>query len=180
MITTSRLVLRPFGEDDLEAFAALNGDPRVNVWLGGPIDKTATQAVLARSMAQQAEHGFSWWAAELRATGALVGMCGLSVVGTDLPAGPGVEIGWRFVPEVWGLGLATEAAAATLAWAAEHLPGQEIIAFTAQTNLKSQAVMRRIGMAPMPERDFDHPRLAQDHPLRRHVVFAAPQDRSRL
>jgi hypothetical protein len=33
--------------------------------------------------------------------------------------------------------------------------------------------MRRIGMTPDPARDFDHPRLAEDHPLRRHVVFAA-------
>jgi RimJ/RimL family protein N-acetyltransferase len=45
------------------------------------------------------------------------------------------------------------------------------VAFTAETNLASQAVMRRIGMLPDPALDFDHPRLAQDHPLRRHVVW---------
>jgi RimJ/RimL family protein N-acetyltransferase len=49
----------------------------------------------------------------------------------------------------------------------------EIIAFTARTNLASQAVMARIGMAHAPERDFDHPGLADGDPLKPHVVFVA-------
>ena len=46
------------------------------------------------------------------------------------------------------------------------------MAITAETNLRSQAVMRKIGMTHDPARDFDHPRLAEDHPLRRHVFFS--------
>ena len=46
-------------------------------------------------------------------------------------------------------------------------------AYTAATNLASQGVMRRIGMVADPSRDFDHPRLTEDHPLRRHVVYTA-------
>ena len=68
-------------------------------------------------------------------------------------------------------------AQAALEWGLSHIETNEIIAFTASTNLASQAVMRRIGMTPDPARDFDHPRLAQDHPLRRHVVFAAGRGR---
>jgi RimJ/RimL family protein N-acetyltransferase len=89
------------------------------------------------------------------------------------PVGPAVEMGWRLIPEAWGDGLATEGAKAALAWGFDHIDAPEFIAFTAETNLKSQAVMRRVGMVSDPSRDFDHPRLAPDHPLRRHVVYVA-------
>ena len=49
----------------------------------------------------------------------------------------------------------------------------EILAFTGATNHRSQAVMQRLGMVRTPERDFDHPGLAPDHPLRRHIVYVA-------
>ncbi len=60
-----------------------------------------------------------------------------------------------------------------LAWGLANIDTPEIIAFTAQSNLRSQAVMQRIGMVRTPERDFLHPALAEDHPLRPHVVFVA-------
>ena len=47
----------------------------------------------------------------------------------------------------------------------------EILAFTGTANLRSQAVMTRLGMTRAPEQDFDHPNLAAGHPLKRHVVF---------
>jgi RimJ/RimL family protein N-acetyltransferase len=101
-------------------------------------------------------------------------MIGLSrVAAGDLPVGPCVEIGWRLHPDVWGQGLASEGARAALDWGFGPGALKEILAFTAETNLASQAVMRRIGMAPDPARDFDHPRLAPGHPLRRHVVWMA-------
>src|SRR3546814_3732503 len=77
-------------------------------------------------------------------------------------------MGWRLAYEAWGEGLATEGAAAALAWGFANLDTPEIVAFTARSNLRSQAVMRRIGMTPAPERDFLHPNLAHDHPLRPH------------
>ena len=176
MIETDRLILRPLVEADRPAFAALNGDPRVNEWLGGPIDPSASDALFDRIERHFAAHGFAPWAVESKTDGTLVGMVGLGVVeATDLPVGPSVEMAWRFSPKVWGQGLATEAAAAALDWARRSLPGQEIIAFTSATNLRSQAVMRRIGLVADPSRDFDHPRLAPEHPLRRHVVFVAPR-----
>jgi RimJ/RimL family protein N-acetyltransferase len=58
-------------------------------------------------------------------------------------------------------------------WAFDQLDAPEVVAITARSNLRSQAVMRRIGMVPEPWRDFDHPRLAEDHPLRAHVTFSA-------
>lgn len=174
MIETPRLILRGYRDEDLGDFAAVNGDPRVHAWLGGPIDRVASDAIAARVNTHIAEHGFGFWAAELKATGRVVGFIGLQRVAAGaLPVGPAVEMGWRLAPETWGQGLASEGAKAALDWGFANLAEDEIIAFTAETNLASQGVMRRIGMIHDPSRDFDHPRLAEDHPLRRHVVFAA-------
>jgi RimJ/RimL family protein N-acetyltransferase len=95
-----------------------------------------------------------------------------------IPPGPppfpaGYEIGWRLARSAWGRGFASEAGAALLAHGFETLGLLEVLAFTARTNLRSQAVMRRIGLQPDPSRDFDHPALAPGHPLRAHVVWVA-------
>ena len=172
MIITDRLVLRRWTDADRPAFAAINGDPRVHDWLGGPITAEATDTMVDRITAGIDAQGFGLWAAEQRADGRLAGMIGLSrVAAGDLPVGPCVEIGWRLHPDLWGQGLASEGARAALDWGFGPGTLTEIVAFTAETNLASQAVMRRIGMLPDPALDFDHPRLAQDHPLRRHVVW---------
>lgn len=171
MIETERLILRAFREDDRGPMAAINGDARVNQWLGGPITREQSDATIDRVNAHIAQHGFGFFAAERKTDGKLIGMIGLQVATDDLP--PGVELGWRLAPEAQGTGLATEGAAAALAWGFANLDRDELIAFTAATNVRSQAVMRRIGMRHDPTRDFDHPALAGDHPLRRHVVFVA-------
>ena len=173
MIETERLILRAFRDEDRAPMAAINADPRVNEWLGGPISAAQTDASIERVNAHIAQHGYGFFAAERKADGKLIGMIGLQLVRDELPPAPGVELGWRLTPEAQGTGLASEGAAAVLAWGFANLDRHELIAFTATTNLRSQAVMRRIGMAHDPARDFDHPVLAEDHPLRRHVVFGA-------
>jgi RimJ/RimL family protein N-acetyltransferase len=90
----------------------------------------------------------------------------------DLPPGPALEVGWRFAPAAWGGGYATEAGRAAIAWAFANRPESEIIAITARTNLRSQAVMKRLGMVYDPSRDFDHPRVPDDSPLKAHVTFS--------
>ncbi|MEW5684760.1 MAG: GNAT family N-acetyltransferase [Pseudomonadota bacterium] len=173
MIRTERLLLRAWRDDDLDALDAINSDPRVHDWLGGPISRDQSQAMMARVNDHIDRHGFGFFAAELLADGRLIGAVGLQVLRDELPPAPGVELGWRLSPEAQGTGLATEGAAAVLAWGFANLPLDELVAFTAVSNVRSQAVMRRIGMAHDPARDFDHPVLAQDHPLRRHLLFAA-------
>ncbi|ODT85476.1 GNAT family N-acetyltransferase [Phenylobacterium sp. SCN 70-31] len=171
MIETPRLILRAWREADRPAFAAINGDPRVGDWLGGAIDRAASDAVMDRLQAQIDADGFGFWAAERREDGRLVGMIGLRRQDAA-PPGPCLELGWRLSPDAQGAGLATEGAKAALDWGFSNHDAPEILAWTAQTNVRSQAVMRRIGMLPDMTRDFDHPTLAADHPLRRHVVFA--------
>jgi RimJ/RimL family protein N-acetyltransferase len=172
LIETERLILRPWRDADREAFAAINGDPRVADWLGGVRSRAESDATVDRINAHIAEHGYGFWAAERKADRRLVGMIGLKLM-DETPPGPCLEMGWRLAHDTWGQGYATEGAAAALAWGFGNTDAPEIIAFTARSNLASQAVMRRIGMTPAPDRDFLHPELAEDHPLRPHVVFVA-------
>ena len=173
MIETDRLVLRPAVDADRDAIAAMNGDSRVGAWLGGARSRADSDAFVDRVQAHEFEHGFGFWVVERQADAQVVGMTGVWWVPPEMDMQPAVEIGWRFHPDAWGHGYATEAARAALAYGFETLQLPEIIAFTARTNLASQSVMRRIGMSHDPARDFDHPGLAQDDPLRQHVVFVA-------
>lgn len=172
MIETPRLILRAFRDDDREAFADMNADPRVGDWLGGVRTRAESDQTVDRINARIAELGYDFWAAARRSDDRLVGMIGVRFH-EQSPPGPCIEMGWRLSPEVQGQGLATEGAAAALAWGFANIDTPEIIAFTAYNNLRSQAVMTRIGMNPDPSRDFDHPALAHDHPLRRHVVYTS-------
>jgi RimJ/RimL family protein N-acetyltransferase len=87
------------------------------------------------------------------------------------PFQPCVEIGWRLAAEHWGRGYATEGARAALAFGFETLGLEEIVSFTAPGNTRSRHVMGAIGMTRDPRDDFDHPSLAADHPLRKHVLY---------
>ena len=171
MIETERLILRAFREEDRAPFAAINADPRVADWLGGVRDRAASDERVDRINAGIAQNGFDFWAAVRKSDGVLVGMIGLRMELHDPPA-PCLELGWRLAVAAQGQGLATEGAAAAAAWGFANQPVDEILAWTAATNLASQAVMRRIGMVAEPWRDFDHPRLAPDHPLRAHVTWS--------
>ena len=172
MIETERLILRAFRDDDREAFAAINADPRVGDWLGGVRTRVESDETIDRINAQIAARGYDFWAAARKADDKLIGMIGLRFH-DESPPGPCIEMGWRLSPDAQGQGLATEGAAAALAWGFANIDTPEIIAFTARNNLRSQQVMTRIGMVRDPARDFLHPSLAEDHPLRPHVVFVA-------
>ena len=84
---------------------------------------------------------------------------------------PCVEIGWRLAAEVWGRGLATEGARAVVEYAFTDLGLEELVSFTTVGNMRSRRVMEKLGMTRDADDDFDHPRLPEGHPLRRHVLY---------
>ncbi|KUN41194.1 acetyltransferase [Streptomyces longwoodensis] len=167
-LRTDRLVLRPWRASDLAPWAAMNADPEVRRHLGDLLTREQSDASVARFRAEFEERGYGWWAVEVRATGAFTGFAGLDRVDDGLPFG-GLEIGWRLAREAWGKGYATEAARAVLDFGFDTLGLPEILAVTTATNLRSQAVMRRIGMTRDPDGDFDDP-TAPEGPLRPQVL----------
>lgn len=167
-LRTDRLLLRPWRDSDLAPWAALNADPEVREHLGDPLTREQSDASVARFQAEFDRRGYGWWAVEVRATGEFIGFAGLDEVDEDVPF-TGVEIGWRLARAAWGKGYATEAALAVLAHGFDTLGLGEILAVTTAANLRSQAVMRRIGMTRDPAGDFDDP-TAPEGPLRPNVL----------
>ncbi|WP_329621328.1 GNAT family N-acetyltransferase [Streptomyces sp. NBC_01255] len=174
-LRTDRLLLRRWRESDLEPWAEMNADPEVRRYLGEPLTREQSDAVVAGMRAAFDERGFGWWALEVRETGEFVGRVGLDVIGEDMPF-PGVDIGWRLVRSAWGHGYATEAAVACLAFGFETLGLREVLASTTVDNVRSQAVMRRIGMTRDPADDFEDPSVPEG-PLRRCVLYRATPHR---
>jgi len=169
MMHTDRLRLRQWQESDLEPWAAMNADPEVRRYFPSVLTCEQSAASMARFRAALEQRGYGWWAVEIAATGRFIGMTGLDPVDDGLPF-TGVEIGWRLARHAWGHGYATEAALACLAFGFERLALPEILGVTATGNLRSQAVMRRIGMTRDPADDFDDPGVPEG-PLRRCVLY---------
>lgn len=168
MIDTERLILRRWREADRAPFAAINADPEVAYWLGGP--RLASRADLAVDRYNQSidAHGFGRFAVERRDDGELIGAVGVMPAGPGEPAG--FDLGWRLARSAWGKGYAAEAARVAIVDAIARDGIAEITAHTAASNLRSIALMERLGMIRDASRDFDHPELAEDDPLRRQVV----------
>jgi RimJ/RimL family protein N-acetyltransferase len=174
-LTTERLLLRPWRDDDLDAFAIMNADPRVMEFFPNVYSRDQCKEGIARIRAHFAMHGFGWWAVELRRDASCIGMVGLAIPSFQAHFTPCVEIGWRLLAEHWGNGLATEAARAALAFGFEQLDLSEIVSFTTTNNLRSRKVMERLGMQRDQADDFMHPSLPDGHPLRPHVLYRLPR-----
>ncbi|KGM34296.1 GNAT family N-acetyltransferase [Inquilinus limosus] len=153
ILATPRLRLRPWRKQDRDAFAALTADPEVMRDLGGPLDRAGSDAKLDRYIVCYHRRGFCRWAVT-DLSGTVLGYAGLMRSGPEHAAGPHVDIGWRLARHAWGQGYATEAAAAALRDGFGRLGFSEILAYTAPDNLRSQAVMARLGLRREPSRDF--------------------------
>ncbi|MGN6444635.1 GNAT family N-acetyltransferase [Amnibacterium sp.] len=168
---SSRLLLRHWREEDREPFAAMGADPEVMEHFPARLSHAESDAFIDRAGSTLEDRGWGLWAVEELATGRFIGFTGLNVPGFEAPFLPAVEVGWRLRRDAWGHGYATEAARAALAVAFDDLELPEIVSFTAVSNIRSQAVMRRLGMTTDPAEDFDHPAVAVGSPVRRHVLY---------
>ena len=168
---TERLVLRQWRESDLEPFARLNADPEVLRYFPALLSREQSDAMVDRLSGHIEAESWGMWALERRDTGEFIGFTGLGVPRQVLPFQPCVEVGWRLVADAWGHGFATEAAREALRVGFDDLGLTEIVAFTAVPNLRSRAVMERLGMVRDAAEDFDHPAVDVGHPVRRHVLY---------
>jgi RimJ/RimL family protein N-acetyltransferase len=171
ILTTARLRLRQWREEDLAPFAALNADPQVMEFFPKVLTRAESDAVAGRIRDHFVRHGFGLWAVEAPGVAAFVGFVGLAVPSFEAHFTPCVEIGWRLAREHWGHGYATEAATAALAFGFGDRALEEIVAFTVPANIPSRRVMGRLGMRRLPADDFEHPAIADGHPLRSHVLY---------
>ncbi len=165
---TERLVLRRWSSDDVEPFAEINADTEVMRYFPATLTFDETRAMIERIESHFDEYGFGLWAVEVN--GRLAGFTGLNTTTFDTPMGPHVEIGWRFATWAWGQGFATEAAREALRIGFEQ-GLSTIYSFTTESNMRSENVMKRIGMSRRSELDFDHPRTPGWWG-QRHIVYS--------
>jgi RimJ/RimL family protein N-acetyltransferase len=151
-LTTDRLVLRSFRDDDLEPFTEVLRAEPVRAALNIPADVGPARAFteMAAWVGQWELRGTGHWALEERASGVLVGRAGLHRPGWE--DWPGVEVGWTLHPDHWGKGYATEAGAQAVTYAFETLRLPEVFSVILPTNHRSQAVARRLGFTLVEER----------------------------
>ncbi|MEA2181828.1 MAG: hypothetical protein QOK16_540 [Solirubrobacteraceae bacterium] len=143
MITTERLVLRPYVADDIAAvYAVLYSDADAMRLIGGAVDIDETRRRIEFYIALHEQTGTSFWAVIERATGAIVGEAGL------LPfngKGPEIELGYAFGPAYWGRGYATEIGRALVAHAFGTLDREQVLAVTNPLNAGSRHVLEKLG-----------------------------------
>ena len=179
VIRTSRLVLRGWRREDAPAFYAINQDPRVHEFLPGPMSMEQVEAFIAFQQALFARTRACYFALETE--GELAGFVGLKRHDADslLPFAPCTDIGWRLAPAHWGKGIAGEAARACLAYGFEELGLNEVVSFTVPENLRSRAVMEKLGMREDTGGGFAHPALPPEHRLSRHVLYRLRRQHAR-
>ena len=176
-VRTDRLVLRRWHETDLEPFARLTADAEVMRYFPATLSREQSDGLAARADAQFDTRGYGLWALERLDTGDFIGFTGLAPMPEGIPGSGGVEVGWRLAQSAWGQGFATEAATAALRFGFDTLGLAEVNSITAVINIRSRRVMERLGMLLADE--FEHPKLPESSPLRRHVRYtiAAPLPR---
>ncbi|MBM81722.1 MAG: GNAT family N-acetyltransferase [Planctomycetaceae bacterium] len=140
---TERLEYRAFTIDDAEAFLELNGNPEVRRYTGEPM--VASLAAAKEAIKNHTDFdviGYGRWACVLKDTSAIIGFCGLKYL-SDWDA---VDVGYRFLPQYWGRGLATEAYTASLDFGFGTLGLERIIGLVIPENAASIRVLEKAGM----------------------------------
>ncbi|HCH24399.1 MAG TPA: GNAT family N-acetyltransferase [Oceanospirillaceae bacterium] len=169
-LQTERLRLRQWRLRDHAVFAGMNADPEVMRYFPRALSRDESDAMADRIQSLITAKGWGLWAVERIEDERFVGFVGLHEPTHDFTFSPCVEIGWRLSRDTWGQGIATEAAKAAVDFAFQELELEKLMSFTPKANLRSMAVMERIGMHDT-KQDFDHPALPQGHELERHALY---------
>jgi RimJ/RimL family protein N-acetyltransferase len=142
-IETERLIMRTWMHSDLDAAAAIYGDPNVTRYLrGGVRTREQVREWIETTIEMQDREGFSLWPVVRKTDGRVVGICGIF----RRPGETGVEIGWAFERAAWGSGYGIEAARAALDYAADVLGMKHVAAIVDKRNRSSISLINRLGM----------------------------------
>ena len=163
---TDRLILRTIEEGDAARQDRLLNTPAVMARLGGVKELHEIEAKHAKAMAMYAREGFSFLFMVEKASGEMVGHCGIKRV--DNPLAPNVgdhEIGWLVREDRWRRGYAEEAMRAVLDWAFTRIAAPHVVALTSHANAGSWKLMQKLGMVRREDLDFADPAFpAEDNP----------------
>jgi RimJ/RimL family protein N-acetyltransferase len=144
ILETSRLALREFVPADADALKRVIGDPITMRYYPFPFDRTAVVRWIERNRKRYEDHGHGLWAMDLRSSGEMIGDCGITlqeVGGEWMP-----EVGYHLRRDMWGQGLATEAAVACRDHSFRSWDYEFLISLIRPENEPSRRVAQRNGM----------------------------------
>ena len=144
IITTTRLLLKQITPNDTEEMFRLHSNPIVQKYTGEPPVESIEEmkGMILSRVDNYKKYGYGRWATFLKDEMQFIGWAGLAY----LPEFDKIDLGYRFLPEYWGKGYATEASRAILKYRFEELGLERIIAIAMKENKASMRVMEKVGM----------------------------------
>ncbi|PYF72987.1 GNAT family N-acetyltransferase [Pedobacter nutrimenti] len=169
IFTSERLGFRNWLMTDVEIMAEINSDEEVMEFFPGTKSRQETTEFIERMQHQFQEKGFCYYAVDKLETSEFIGFIGLSeqVFAADFT--PCIDIGWRLKRAQWNKGYATEGAKRCLDYAFNQLKLEKVMAIAPTVNLKSEQVMKKIGMKKT--KNFNHPGLADHKRLQECTLY---------
>lgn len=142
-IETDRLIIRPFKLEDIGPSYEMNLDAEVSKYTGdgGVVSKEEIERrIIENVFGDYEKHGYGRLAVELKSEGKFIGFTGLKYL-EDMNE---VDLGYRFMKEYWGKGIATESALASIKLGFEKLGLEKIIAMVLPENIASIRVLEKL------------------------------------
>jgi RimJ/RimL family protein N-acetyltransferase len=167
ILETPRLILREFRPDDVDALALTLSDAETMRFYPAPFDRAGVENWISRNLARYQKDGHGLWAMIFKASGELIGNCGLTVQQVD--GTNEIEIGYHLQRDHLGKGFATEAARSCRDFGFARLPVERIISLIRPENLQSRRVAEKNGMTVWKEV------MRQNLP---HLVYAINRDQA--
>jgi ribosomal-protein-alanine N-acetyltransferase len=144
ILETPRLILRQFEPDDVEALALTLSDAETMRFYEAPFDRAGVENWIVHNRVRYKEQGHGLWGMILKSSGELIGDCGLTV--QHVEGADEVEIGYHVRRDLWGQGLAPEAARACRDFGFGRLPVERLVSLIRPENLQSCRVAEKTGM----------------------------------
>lgn len=145
LLETKRLYLRKMKQSDFSSLCKILQDKDVMYAYEHAFDDDEVQEWLDRQIKRYKDYGFGLWAVILKETDEMIGQCGLSM--QNCSSRQVLEVGYLFQKTFWHKGYASEAAIACKEYAFEILNADEVFSIIRDTNIASQNVAKRNGMA---------------------------------
>jgi [ribosomal protein S5]-alanine N-acetyltransferase len=144
ILETSRLSLREFTMNDVEAMEAVLGDPVTMQYYPAAFDREGVESWIEKNLARYQRDGHSLWAMLLKDTDELIGDCGCAL--QEVEGRNEVDVGYHVRRDLWGKGYATEAARACMGYAFGKLGAKRVISMIRPENVPSRRVAEKNGL----------------------------------
>lgn len=154
IIETERLFLREFNLTDVEVVYEFNSNTEVHKYTGDEVLKSperAREIITDVWFQDYKKYGYGRWAVVYKPEDKVIGFAGLKY----LPEIGETDIGYRFLPEYWGKGIASEASTEIIKYGFEKLSLNRIIGIASSENIGSWKVLEKIGLTFYQESDYE-------------------------